>query len=106
MPRSFTRGFRYMAVLGLVASLSLAGSAYALFPPPFYYPPVQPHNVPAPPVPPPPAIDIPPPPSMPCGCVPPNVVPKTTPEPATMISLIVGASIAGGYALRRRQKVS
>lgn len=95
-----------MAVLGLAASLGLAGSAFALFPPPFYYPPVVPHNVPTPPIPPPPTPNIPPPPDTCCCHVPPNVNVHTTPEPATMISVLVGGSMLGGYALRRRKKVS
>jgi hypothetical protein len=102
MTRSLTRGFQFMAVLGLAASLGLASSAYALFPPPFYYPPVVPKVVPAPPAPPPPVIDIPPPPSPPCHGPMPHVT--TTPEPATMVSALVGASMLGGYVLRRRRK--
>jgi MYXO-CTERM domain-containing protein len=104
MPRFFSRGFQYTAVLGVAASLCLANSAFALFPPPFFYPTgVSAGNVPPPPPPPPPppTNDVPPPPPPPCHGPMPNA---STPEPATMISGLLGVTMLGGYALRRRRK--
>jgi hypothetical protein len=66
-------------------------------PPVLVVPPTVPPVIPpiVPPVPPvPPVIDVPPLPPPPTG----------TPEPATIVSTIIGLGAVGGYALRRRQK--
>jgi PEP-CTERM motif-containing protein len=98
-----------MAALGLVAGLCLSGSAYALFPPPFYFPPVTNNGNPdpeLPPPPPPPVIDLPPPPTEPepCGCPCPPVHTHATPEPTTIVSGLVGMTMLGGYVLRRKRQ--
>jgi hypothetical protein len=91
---------RWIAV-AVVLTLSVAGPAHALFPPPFFFPPVVDQGIPDPPTPP----DLPPDPSQPppcdCNC-PPHIA--STPEPATLISGLVGLTMFGGYALRRRNR--
>jgi MYXO-CTERM domain-containing protein len=88
-------------VAAMVVTLGVASSAQALFPPPFYYP-TEPAGEVTPPDPP----CVPPP---PCGspCPPPpcggGTGVATTPEPATMISGVIGLSVLAGFALRRRQ---
>ncbi len=97
------------AMTAIVALLS-AASAQAFFPPPV---PVGVSGGEIPPNPPPPTPTVPtlppdvfkPPPSSPPPIEkPPPVITHHTPEPATMISALVGVAIFGGYALRRRMK--
>ena len=54
-------------------------------------------------VPPPPPVILPPP-VLPPIDVPPQVDPQPTPEPATLLSGLIGTSIAGFVAWRRRKK--
>jgi hypothetical protein len=72
-------------------------------PPPPPPPPPVPPPAPAPPPPPPPA---PPPPPPPPPGPPPPPPPNNSPEPATLISGLVGLGVAGLYALRRRRKAT
>src|SRR5260221_6468753 len=101
MSRMLTREFLRVAALGLVASLCLAGSAHALFPPPYFYPTGGVVGVPDPPPPPPVPPPETPPPCECCCCTPPTHA-SSTPEPTTMISALVGPALLGGYAKRRR----
>lgn len=104
MPLTFFRGFRRTAALGLVAALGLSANAYALFPPPFYNPPPvkqQGDPEPEPPDMPPPPNDTPP--DTPCECQHCTTT-NNTPEPTTIVSAVLGASVIGGMALRRRKK--
>ena len=89
----------------VLITLSVASSARALFPPPFYYTPTVTSqgttDPPCPPLPPdpfqdPPAPEIPPMPTCGGGHV------ASTPEPTSLIMGAIGLSIAGAYALRRR----
>lgn len=102
----FFRGFRRTAALGLAAALMLSAPALAMFPPPFYNPPpVRVNGDPEPEIPntpPPPTTDVPPPPDTPCTCD--CVHTHSTPEPTTIVSALLGASVLAGYALRRRAK--
>ncbi len=107
-----------MLALCVVAVLALAGTANARHPIPY-------HVDPPPPVitPPPPPVVPPPPPGggqgcqggdcghgCDCGCdnpPPPGTPPggqQHAPEPATLLSGLVGVGLAGVYALRRRMK--
>lgn len=72
-------------------------------PPVTVVPPIVPPVVVVPPtIPPPPVL---PPVVPPVVVVPPTVPPPTgTPEPATIVSTIIGLAAVGGYALRRRQQ--
>jgi hypothetical protein len=91
-------------VAAMLVTLGAAGSAHALFPPPFFYP-TEPAGEPTPPDPPCVPDPFTPP---PCGnpCPPPpcggGTGVATTPEPATMISGVIGLSMLAGFALRRR----
>jgi len=99
-------------------------TAYAWFPPvvppppvvvvvPPVVPPVVVPPVVVPPVSPPPFVPPPPPPVVvPPVCPPPVVVPPTcnctgtnsVPEPATIVTALVGLAAAGGYSLTRRKR--
>src|SRR5262245_59116675 len=99
----YFRGLRRTAALGLAAALMLSAPALAMFPPPFYNPPpVRVNGDPEPQIPdlpPPPTNDSPPPPCTPCECTHTN----STPEPTTIVSALLGATVLGGYALRRKK---
>jgi hypothetical protein len=92
--RCFTRWI----AAAIILSLGLAGSAHALFPPPFF----NPTGVGGVTTDPPPDPFVPPPP--PCTCPPPGGHVAGTPEPATLISGVFGLSILAGYGIRRRIK--
>ena len=93
-------------------ALLAAPQAQAFFPPP----PTGVAGGEVPPVPPPPPPNIPDPPSdpftpppneppatpPPCSCA--CISVHTTPEPATLVSGLVGLSLLGGYVVRRRLK--
>jgi hypothetical protein len=105
MHLSLSRGFRRTATLALATALSLGAPALAMFPPPFYNPPpVRVNGDPSPEIPvlPPPSTNVPPPPD-PCSCGCPTHT-QSTPEPTTIISSLLGATMLAGYALRRSKK--
>jgi hypothetical protein len=75
--------------------------------PPAVPPVVVPPTVPPPPfVPPPPVVPpvIVPPPVVPPIIVSPPPPPSGTPEPATLVSSVIGLAAAAGYGLRKRKK--
>ncbi len=97
---------RYLlGVIGVATlSLGMSGSANALFPPPFYYPPTTTTGEVVPPDPPTiPDPQTPPPCECCCPCGGGTGV-ATTPEPATMISGMIGLSMAAIVAIRRRKQ--
>lgn len=108
MIRSSSRFTRW-AALAMLAAVGVASSAHALFPPPFYYPPVI---ITGDPDPEPPTPDLPPdpftpPPDVPCTPPPHDcdcTTVRNTPEPTTMISGILGASLLGVVAWRRKNR--
>jgi hypothetical protein len=79
-------------------------------PPVVVVPPAVPPVVVPPTVPPPPFVPpvvppvIVPPPVVPPIIVPPPPPPSTTPEPATVVSTVIGLAAAAGYGLRRRKQ--
>lgn len=99
------RRFGIGTLAAIVLSFGVAGYAHALFPPPFFYPPTGVAGQPDPPEPP-PVSDPGTPPPCECPCPPPpcggGTGVATTPEPATMISGVIGLSMLAGFALRRR----
>ncbi|MFL5341951.1 MAG: PEP-CTERM sorting domain-containing protein [Gemmataceae bacterium] len=114
----YLRHAALMAAFGV--ALAGASTARALVPPHSptgvssgEIPPDQPPTVPTPPATPPTIPDLPPdmftpppvatPPATPCTC-PPPVHTQSTPEPTTVVSLLTGLGVLGGYALRRRKK--
>jgi len=106
MQLALFRGFRRTVALGLAAALGLCASAFAMFPPPFYNPPpVRVNGDPEPEIPstPPPVTQAPPPVDPPCHCDCTGHT-QSTPEPTTIVSGLLGATMVAGYALRRRKK--
>ena len=110
MFRSSSRRFVRWTAAAVLLGLTAASSAQALFPPPFYYPPVV---ITGDPDPEPPTPDLPPdpftpPPETPCSpCSPCScdcTTVRNTPEPATLVSGIVGLSLIGAAAWRRRNR--
>jgi hypothetical protein len=67
-------------------------------------PPVSPPPLEVPPVPPPP-FELPPPPPVP-QIIPPGEPgsPQVIPEPSTVVTAVIGLSVLGGYAWRRRKR--
>lgn len=104
MKRTIYRAFGLAAVLSTLALGLTAAPAYALFPPPFFYPPggIEGGPDPDPIIPlPPPTVD--PPTDPPCQCVYPPGRPNNVPEPATVVSGLMGAAALAGVAWRRRR---
>lgn len=107
-------GWRTWAAGGLIAWLSMPAVSQAFFPPIFNPPPNEPQFGPPPPTDPPvnppemPPVDPPVnPPVVPTPISPPVVPsvgpPTTVPEPATLISGLVGLLALGGYGMSRRR---
>ena len=106
--------FRGIALAGILIMICSTTAGQAFFPPPPSIPPavsgadIPPLVTPTPPSipPPPPDVFVPPTPVAPpptCVCAPP-VTTQSTPEPASFVMGLIGLTVAGGYALRRRRK--
>lgn len=103
MKWTITKALGRAAIISTLLLGLAAAPAYALFPPPFFYPPgnIEGGPDPDPIVPlPPPTID--PPTDPPCECVCPPGRPNNVPEPATLVSGLMGAAALAGVAWRRR----
>lgn len=96
MNRRAARAF----ALGVLAIALSAAPASALIPVPFFPPTGNTTGDPDPPEPPEEPIDCEPPP--PSDCPPGDV--NATPEPGTIVSALVGASLLGGYVMRRNRR--
>ncbi|HEY8505354.1 MAG TPA: hypothetical protein VIL46_12285 [Gemmataceae bacterium] len=118
--RRIRRGWKKWAAAGMLAWGGLPAETQAFFPPIFNTPPPSDPTfgppVPPPPpvvvppptstVPPPPFVPPPPPPAVPPPpvVVPPVPPPAQTPEPATVVSGILGLLAVTGYQVSRRRK--
>ncbi len=102
MKRTYFQTLSVAALMGVMSLWLAAAPAYALFPPPFFYPNGGITGDPDPIVPvPPPTVD--PPIDPPCNCVCPPSRPNNVPEPTTLVSGMIGAAALAGMAWRRRR---